>query len=64
MTTSNSQHDLLPNGLYVDPLELVERIAREMDMTQWNAETLERISRCLRDAGFDIREPRGKNLPQ
>ena len=57
MTTTNSQHELLPNGLYVDPMELVMRVARELDMTHWNADTLERISRYMRDAGFDIREP-------
>ena len=55
---TNSQHDLLPNGLYVDPLELVTRVARELDMKHWSTETLERISRELRDAGFDIRHPR------
>ena len=61
MTTTNSQHDLLPNGLYVDPMELVTLIARELDRTHWNADTLERISRRLRDAGFDIREPQQKS---
>ena len=61
MTTSNSQHDLLPNGIYADPMELVTLIARELDRTHWNADTLERISRRLRDAGFDIREPQQKS---
>ena len=64
MTTTNSEHDLLPNGLYSDPLELVTHVARELDKTHWNADTLERISRRLRDAGFDIREPSGRDLPQ
>lgn len=50
-------HDLLPHGLYVDPLELCTRIARELDQTQWNADTLVRITRYLLEAGFDIREP-------
>ena len=61
MTTTNSQHDLLPNGLYVDPLELVTRVARELDRTHWSADTLERISRYLRDAGFDIRDPQRRS---
>ena len=59
--TTDSQHDLLPNGIYVDPMELVTLIARELDRTHWNADTLERISRRLRDAGFDIREPQQRN---
>ena len=59
--TTNSQHDLLQNGIYVDPMELVTLIARELDRTHWNADTLERISRRLRDAGFDIREPQQRN---
>ena len=48
MIQANSQHDLLPNGLYVDPLELVTHVARELDKTHWNTDTLERISRRLR----------------
>ena len=62
--TTNSQHDLLPNGLYTDPMDLAMRVARLLDKTHWSAEAFERIFRAYRDAGFDLREPPERNLPQ
>ena len=64
MTTTNSQHDLLPNGIYTDPMELAMSVARMLDKTHWSPEMFERIFRAYRDAGFDIREPSEKSLPQ
>ena len=52
-------HELLPQGLYADPIDTLMSIARARDARHWNAETCTKIDRILIDAGFDIREPGG-----
>jgi hypothetical protein len=62
-----SVHELVPlTGIWEDPGELLTRIAREVDAwavqrteslaARQDFETLQRIVRWLREAGFNIRE--------